>query len=230
MVDLNRLGFVGPVSADEPLIVHAPTRRGAKGTDVLMDAVERLRAEGYRFRFELFEDLAHAELIERLRAADIVVDQLLIGWYGVLSVEAMALGKVPVAYLRPDLRHHVPEEVLAEASPDTIYRVLRDLVRDPGLRARIGHAARGYAERVHGPEAVMQRLDAVYAEVRAAHEDRPAVPPDTSALAGRVRAAARGRIPQRLLGLGVQRHPHQLRRPLPIRATNWLAKRLRGKR
>ncbi len=46
--------------------------------------------------------LDHIEAFERYRAADVVVDQLNAGWYGVFAIEAMALGKPVVSFLHEE--------------------------------------------------------------------------------------------------------------------------------
>ena len=51
---------------------------------------------------ELVEGLHHDEAFERYRAADIVVDQLNAGWYGLFAIEAMALGKPVVTFLHDE--------------------------------------------------------------------------------------------------------------------------------
>ena len=79
-------------------MLHAPSRRIVKGTKYILDAVEELKSEGLKFDFKMVEGMKNSDAKELYRTADIVVDQLRIGWYGVLAVEAMALGK-PVIFL-----------------------------------------------------------------------------------------------------------------------------------
>jgi hypothetical protein len=76
-----------------PVIVHAPTHRAVKGTDVLLDAVAQLRAEGLRFELVLVEGVTRTEARRIYEEADLCVDQLFAGWYGGLAV-AWALGLV----------------------------------------------------------------------------------------------------------------------------------------
>ena len=70
-----------------------------------MEAADRLQREGVPFDLELIENLPNAEATRRYRDADLVVDQLLAGWYGGFAVEAMALGKPVIAYLRESDLH-----------------------------------------------------------------------------------------------------------------------------
>jgi glycosyltransferase involved in cell wall biosynthesis len=167
-VELEHLPYVGPRRQTRPRICHAPTRRDAKGTDAVLAAVQALQAEGVELDFVLLEGLPHDELMQALAEADIVVDQIVIGWYGVLAVEAMALGKAVVAYIRDDLVSELPGGVLVNASPATITERLRELVLDAGLRARLGVAARRFVEQYHASEVVARTLDGIYSELRQA--------------------------------------------------------------
>ena len=164
-VELDELPFVGARRRERPRVCHAPTRRGAKGTDAISEAVEALKKDGLEFDFVLLEGLSHAELMTELAEADIVIDQIVIGWYGVLAVEAMALGKAVVAFIRDDLVDEVPQGVLVNASPKTIARRLRELIVDPDLRADLGKSARRYVETYHAAEVVAERLRTLYREV-----------------------------------------------------------------
>ena len=172
-VELEELPFSGARRRSRPRICHAPTRRGAKGTQAIMDALDGLRQEGLEFDFVLLEGLPHDKLMTELAEADIVIDQIVIGWYGVLAVEAMALGKAVVAFIRDDLVHELPEGVLVNANPKTIAVRLRELIADPDLRVGLGQAARRYVETYHDAGVVAARLQELYREVSGA-APRPA--------------------------------------------------------
>lgn len=157
------------VSERRPLrIVHAPSNRVVKGTKYLMSAVERLRAEGLEFEFILVENLSNAEARCIYESADVLVDQLLCGWYGGVSAEFMALGKVVVCYLREeDLRFLPPgmavDMPLLNANPDTITGVLRRVIAMPRTElAEVGRRSRAWVERWHSPAAIGERVKSDY--------------------------------------------------------------------
>ena len=77
-----------------PQVLHIPSRRGKKGTDIILRGLETLRAEGLAFDISLVENVPHDEAKARIRAADIVVDNVLTGDYEVVSIETMASGRV----------------------------------------------------------------------------------------------------------------------------------------
>ncbi|MGF1543090.1 MAG: glycosyltransferase [Parvularculaceae bacterium] len=162
-IDLNEWSVAPPVKNSRPLVVHAPSRRGVKGTASILEAVEGLKAAGVSFDFELVEGFSHSEARKVYERADIVIDQLRIGWYGVLAVEAMALGKPVISFIRDDLVHHLGNELpLAIANPDTIETVLKDLLGDEGARDRLGAAGRKWCEAHHAAPVVAEKLVSLY--------------------------------------------------------------------
>jgi glycosyltransferase involved in cell wall biosynthesis len=169
-VDLDRFRPAGPVLQGRTCrVLHAPTNRFLKGTQFVVEAVERLRRRGLPLELTLVEGLPHAEVLARYREADIVVDQLLLGWYGGLAVEGMALGKPVVCYLREEDLRFLPREMaqalpIVRSTPDDLARTLEGLLDDPAHTRRVGEAGRAFVERWHNPFRVAQQLAAVYAE------------------------------------------------------------------
>lgn len=151
-----------------PVVLHAPSHRGVKGTRFVTAAVDRLKAEGVPFEFVMVEGLSREEARRVYERADLLVDQLLCGWYGGLAVEAMALGVPVVAYVREADLQHIPEDMRAEipvvnATPDTIYRVMRDLLTNHVAELpALGRRSRAFVERWHDPLSIAQRLKGEY--------------------------------------------------------------------
>ncbi|MDQ0255329.1 glycosyltransferase involved in cell wall biosynthesis [Evansella vedderi] len=109
-----------------PLIVHAPSHYRVKGSKFVMDAIKRLYRNGYSFRCNLVSKLPHDELMEVYRQADIIIDQLRIGSFGVASLEGMASGKPVICYIRKDLIYKYPQELpIVNATPKSIYKFLK---------------------------------------------------------------------------------------------------------
>lgn len=156
-------------SADKqrPLIIHAPSSRRRKGTEHIVAAVEGLDAD-----FRVVEGLTHDEAFELYREADIVVDQLNAGWYGVFAIECLALGKPVVTFLLEEAVRRTEEAYGIEvpvisATAETLRERLRPLVADAALRHRVGAASRAYAERLHDIDAIAGELIELYERIRA---------------------------------------------------------------
>jgi glycosyltransferase involved in cell wall biosynthesis len=144
-------------------VVHAPSATDLKGSAHVEAAVERLRARGVPIELNLVTNRPHAEVIEALLDADLVVDQLLFGAYGVFSVEAMALGRPTACYVREDVRgKYLEAPPLIDASPHTIEGVLEHFALDRSALRGIGAASAQYVLANHSVTAVADRLRSLY--------------------------------------------------------------------
>lgn len=154
------------------VFAHAPSNRSVKGTDLILAALDELRADGFDFELDLIEGLSNEEALERYRAADVVIDQVYAGWYGGLAVEAMALGKPVVVYLRDTDLHFLPPGMKDDlpffrTTPATIKDVLRNVLETPRMelleRARL---SRAFVERWHDPREITARMAEDYLRAR----------------------------------------------------------------
>ncbi|HET8893900.1 MAG TPA: glycosyltransferase [Gaiellaceae bacterium] len=158
----------GPPQRGETVLVHAPSHQGAKGTRFVVEAVDRLRADGIPLQFELVENVDRAEARKTYARATLVVDQLLAGWYGAFAVEAMALGKPAVCFIRRDDLAFVPDEMrrqlpIVNAMPETLYTVLHELLTGPPERLEeLGRRGRAYVERWHDPRRIAATARSAY--------------------------------------------------------------------
>jgi len=159
--------LVDSLLADEPppprdperfVIAHAPTNRQIKGTPYLLEAVERLKAQGYRIELLLIENLSHATALRKYRQADLAVDQLLIGSYGLLAAELMALGVPTAAYLRADVLKHYPEHPpLLNTNPQRLEATLKQCYENRDDLKNFIEPGRRFARAVHHPKLLAQQ-------------------------------------------------------------------------
>jgi len=164
-IDLSAVDLLASDSNNaRPLIVHAPSDQRVKGTPYVLAAIERLRAAGMKFDFVLLEDRENLDARQQYARADIVIDQLNAGFYGMLAVEAMAAGKTVIAFMRdadlgflkPAMRRECP---VISAEPDTLYDVVGRLLRSgQGELANTGRAGRAFVSRWHDARKVAASL------------------------------------------------------------------------
>ena len=162
-IDLSTIEPAPPKDHAHPVVLHAPSSRSRKGTEEVVAAAERLG-----LNLELVEGVDHRAAFKRYRNADLVVDQLNAGWYGMFAIETMALGKPVVAFLHEEATRRTEEAFglqvpIVHATKETLPDVLQRLVSDPDELRRIGAASRAYVERVHDLSAVGERLLDLYA-------------------------------------------------------------------
>lgn len=148
-------------------IAHAPTNRQVKSTDLLIKAVDRLKAEGFDVELDLIERRSWAECLGRKATADIYFDQVGLG-YGNNAIEAWAMG-IPVIAGASDpvldeMERRFGELPFYHATLETIYDALKELVEDPKLRERYGRLGYQYAKQWHDGPIVVDRLKAIYSK------------------------------------------------------------------
>jgi glycosyltransferase involved in cell wall biosynthesis len=168
-VDLDEWKPVDPrPEPAAPVLLHAPSHRGVKGTRHVMAAVNRLRDEGVPFEFVLVENQPREKARAMYAGADLLLDQLLCGWYGGVAVECMALGKPVVAFMREGDLHFISSDMrrdlpIINATPATVYQVIKEwLTVRRGELLSWGRKGRRYVERWHDPLVIAERLKDEY--------------------------------------------------------------------
>jgi len=146
-----------------PVILHAPSSQLVKGTAHVQSAIEELRRRGLQFEYRLIENMPHAQALELMADCDMYVDQLIIGSHGLAALEAMALGKPVVCYIKPSMRAKYPPELpIVSASPHDLADVLAGLLADRARLTDLGRQGRDYVERYHDSHRLAAELVEFY--------------------------------------------------------------------
>jgi glycosyltransferase involved in cell wall biosynthesis len=151
-------------------IVHAPTNREAKGSDYILAALNKLQKKYSEFiEVHLVENIPHAKAIKIYRDADLIIDQILIGWYGGFAVEAMKMGKPVIARIAKEDLHFLPKamakdvlETVINAEPDTIYEVLLNCIENRKILKQHSELSLEYVNKWHNPKYVASLTKAKY--------------------------------------------------------------------
>ena len=111
--------------------------RDIKGTNFINSAINKLASEGFNIEAVNISNMNSNLVRFHQSQCDVVVDQLIYGWWGSTGVEGMSLGKPVVCYLRPEWKEKFysffPEYStlpIIEADKDNIYEVLKTLCLD----------------------------------------------------------------------------------------------------
>ena len=127
--------------------------RNIKGSSYVLSAVEHLKQEGFRIQLVTPTEISSRDMRFVQVQADIVIDQLIYGTWGSTSLEAMALGRPVICYIRPEWQQFLANQFsecrempVISATPDSLVDVLRLLVTDSELRKTQGEKSRVFAE------------------------------------------------------------------------------------
>lgn len=165
-INLDNYPYSPCVKRDRLLLVHAPTSPEIKGSQYIIDAVEKLKPH-YNIDFRLIQGMAHSEAKALYQEADIIIDQILCGSYGLLAIEGMAMGKPVVCWITDYMREHYSNDLpLLSANPDTVYRVLKQALDNRDSLPDIGRRGRAYVEKNHDTVLVAGQLAALYKSIR----------------------------------------------------------------
>jgi glycosyltransferase involved in cell wall biosynthesis len=161
-LDLRRYAPALTEDRPRPVVLHAPSSRRRKGTERVIEACEGLDVE-----LDIVDGLRHEEARRHYERADIVVDQLNAGWYGIFALEAMALGKPVLSYLRDEAVQETERALgvqvpIVRITKETLRDRIAELARSPEERQRIGASSRAYVEQVHDADRGADRLIAIY--------------------------------------------------------------------
>ena len=138
-------------------IVHSATDRGGKGSNYIMHALENLKKR-YSLEISFIESIPNQKALEIYQQADLIIDQVLAGWYGGFAVEGMRMGKPVGVFIRQEDLKFIPAEMakdLKEAvinlHPCHIESILREYLENPQGLYEKSKAGLEYVHRWHDP-------------------------------------------------------------------------------
>jgi glycosyltransferase involved in cell wall biosynthesis len=173
-VDIDSFQPSWPTTHGPIRILHAPSDESVKGTRFVVEAIEKLK---HRWDIELIlvKGLPYAEALKRYTSADLVIDQLLAGWYGGFAVEMMAMGKPVACYIRQSDLDHVPASMrtdlpLLPLNIDSLESDIERLLLQRQQWPEWGRNSREFVFRWHNPNRIAKAIIQVYRDPSSAFE------------------------------------------------------------
>ena len=150
-------------------IIHSPTNRAAKGSDFILKALENLQKRYKNIEVILIEKIPYEEALKLYKEAHIVIDQVLIGWYGAFGVEVMKMGKPLGVFIREEDLKFIPKEMaqdlndaIININPYNIEEELSKYVENIDLLYKKSEASIEYVNKWHNPLYVASLTKQVY--------------------------------------------------------------------
>jgi glycosyltransferase involved in cell wall biosynthesis len=140
-------------AGEKPVVAHVPSNAKLKGTEEIDAVLSGLHESGL-VEYRRITGVPHEQMASVIGDADIVVDQLRIGLYGVAAAEALAAGRIVVSYVGDAVRHQVRslagrEVPIVEADPDTLGDVVTGLIADRDAASERAAAGPGFVAELH---------------------------------------------------------------------------------
>jgi hypothetical protein len=163
-----------PQNSQLPLIIHLPSNPTVKGSAFVEAALEQLSAT-HTFEYQAATKLTVHQAHQLIQKSSLVIDQLIIGAYGMLAIETMAYARPVLDYLRDDVLAHYPDDLpVINATVDNLNEILASLFDTPQKLSESGAASRRYIERYHDCNNVAYLLEQAYTSGRGISDAREA--------------------------------------------------------
>jgi hypothetical protein len=131
-------------------ILHSPSHPAAKGSPLIIQAIENLRQRGYVIEFTLIHGRPNKDVLAEIQRCDFVVDQIysdtpMAGF----ATESAWFGKPAVVggYGLDRLKQFVPEGMWPPSKtchPDQIEQAIEEMIVDIEQRERLGREAQAF--------------------------------------------------------------------------------------
>ena len=150
-------------------ILHAPNHKNIKGTQYIEKAIRNLNCKGYKIELKIIQNLQNKKLLEEIYNADLVIDQLIIGWYAMFAIESMALGTPVVCYLKDELLDFYDsidllcktECPIINSCHKKIEETIEKYYRKRDLLKEIGSISKNYVKKHHSIDSVGEKFQAI---------------------------------------------------------------------
>ena len=113
--------------------------------------------------------MSYKEALNKYKKADLFIDQVLIGWYGGVSVELMKMGKAVAVYIRKEDLKFIPNEMskdllnsIINVNPFNIESELEKYILDLKKLKYKSELGYDYVNKWHNPDYIYKLISATY--------------------------------------------------------------------
>ncbi len=166
--DPSELPPRAPANSKKIRIVHSPTNRIYKGTDLILRVINRIEKE-LPVEFVLLENLPRKQVLNIKSTCDISIDQVggsLGGTgYGKAGLETLAMGIPTITNMHNGYASWIPENPFCVANnEESLYATLSELILNEKYREELGRKGKDWVHKYHGYASVDKRLKTLYKE------------------------------------------------------------------
>lgn len=147
-------------------VVHSPTNRKYKGTDLIISVIDKIKLQK-KINFILMENKPRNEVLKAKSMCDIAIDQVggFMGGtgYGKAGLESLAMGIPTVTNMTGEYAGWLPGNPFVVANNENeLYNKLIELIENKDLREQIGNNGKKWVNEYHGFKNVDSRLKELY--------------------------------------------------------------------
>lgn len=145
---------------EKPLVLHIPSSREKKQTDIILKALNKISAEGIIFDFKLIENIGNDLVLKELSDCDVLIAQIGPGKASLVCLEGLASGCCVIGpnneYGRPIPYNSVP---IVNINNNNIYDKIKTVLTNKQLRIDMAEAGIEYMRLgLHEPSTVAEYM------------------------------------------------------------------------
>jgi len=135
------------------IITHAPSNPRLKGTAEITSTIKNIQSEIPNLQYDLISGIPYIDALDHYSKATIVIDQINMGWYCMVSLECMAIGVPVVCYISEDLlKKYLPENYPVWLTTEKTFKSdIIYLLNNPNIRDKQIKIGREYVSSIHNP-------------------------------------------------------------------------------
>lgn len=156
-LDLSRFSEKRVDDRAVPVVVHAPSDADIKGTACLLQALTNLRKRGVQFVLQVLKNVDNNEVLNSLKNADCVIDQLFPSEGGLFAREAMASG-CAVASVLDCYTENCKDLPIFPLHLITLEEDLAHFLQDVTLRKDLVRRGYSYVKKNHDPMKICKNI------------------------------------------------------------------------
>jgi hypothetical protein len=144
-------------------IVHFPSNRIIKGSDYIDKVMSDVINEGFDVEYITLTGIDYKEVRNILASSDILIDQLLIGWYGGIAVEAMNYGLPVLSYINRKDLDFIPTKMkedlpIINVTLGTLKEEIIYMIQNPNVLSKISIEGFKFLRLWHDPELIASNI------------------------------------------------------------------------
>jgi glycosyltransferase involved in cell wall biosynthesis len=164
--DSSELPLKNNLNNEAITIVHSPTNRKYKGTELIISVINKLKKEK-KINFLLLENIQRTKLLKIKATADISIDQVggTMGGtgYGKAGLETLAMGIPTITNMTKEYAAWLPENPFVVANDQNeLYSKINFLIENRAYRIDSGNKGVSWVKNYHGFEQVNKKLYELY--------------------------------------------------------------------
>jgi len=156
-IDLDEINKVKEETAINLKILHAPSKTRTKGSQLIVPVLKSIPET--KAQIILVTNLEREKLLEVMKGSSVIIDQMNeIGCYGMLSIEAMAMGKTSLCSISEEYLKYFKQIPIIRINNQNLETQIKKILDGKYNLSEIGKQGKKYISRFHDDLIVARKI------------------------------------------------------------------------